>query len=62
MQGAAQKKSATPWWVGGWVRGQKRTRVKNKLWIFFNGVFELPSLKNAQKRDKQKFKNKIVLD
>jgi hypothetical protein len=39
-------KSVTPV-VGWWVRGQKRTR------IFFYRVFELPSPRNAQKRDKQ---------
>jgi hypothetical protein len=34
--------------VGGWVRGQKRTRVRFIFWIFFYRVFELPSPRNAQ--------------
>jgi hypothetical protein len=46
-QGAGQKRSATPV-VGGWVRGQKRARVR----FILNGVFELPSPGNAQKRGK----------
>jgi hypothetical protein len=38
---------------GGWVRGQKRTRVRFVFPYMFGGVFELPSPRNAQKRDKQ---------
>jgi hypothetical protein len=37
-----QNKSVTPV-VGGWVRGQKRTRVRFVFLIFFYDVFELPS-------------------
>jgi hypothetical protein len=39
--------------VGGWVRVRKRTRVRIVLKYFFNRVFELPSSRNAQKRDKK---------
>jgi hypothetical protein len=55
-----KKKSVTPV-VGGWVRGQKRTRVRFIFSIFFYRVFELPSPRNAQKRDK-KIEKKSVLD
>jgi hypothetical protein len=48
-----KNKSVTPV-VGGWVRGQKRTRVRFIFSIFFYRVFELPSPRNAQKHDKQK--------
>jgi hypothetical protein len=40
--------------VGGWVRGQKRSRVRLVFWVFFYGVFELPSPRSAQKRDQNK--------
>jgi hypothetical protein len=51
-KGAAQKKSVTPVHavVGGWVRGQKRTRVRFIFSILFYGVFELPSPRNAKKQ------------
>jgi hypothetical protein len=50
-QGAGKKtKSATPV-VSGWVRVRKRTRVRFIFSIFFYRVFELPSSRNAQKRD-----------
>jgi hypothetical protein len=47
---AKKKKSGTPV-VGGWVRVRKRTRVRFIFSIFFYRVFELPSSRNAQKRD-----------
>jgi hypothetical protein len=38
--------------VGWFLGGQKSTRVgKNKFVIFFNRIFELPSPRNAPKRD-----------
>jgi hypothetical protein len=45
-----KKKWVTPV-VGGWVAGKKRTRVRFIFSIFFYRVFELPSPRNAQKRD-----------
>jgi hypothetical protein len=53
IQGAGKTKSVTPV-VGGWVRVRKRTRVRFIFLIFFYRVFELPSSRNAQKRDKNK--------
>ena len=44
-----KKKSVTPM-VGGWVRGQKRLGSDFIFDIFYR-VFELPSPRNAQKRD-----------
>jgi hypothetical protein len=46
-----QKQIGDPQVVGGWVRGQKSTRVRFFV-DFFNRVFELPSPRNAPKRDK----------
>jgi hypothetical protein len=47
--------------VGGWVRVQKRNGVR---FIFRDLSFdiELPSPRNAQKRDKQEIEKKSVLD
>ena len=56
-----KKKSVTPV-VGRWVKVRKRTRVRFNFSIFFYRVFELPSSRNAQKRDKKKFEKKSVLD
>jgi hypothetical protein len=39
--------------VGGWVRGQKMTRVRFVFFDIFYRVFELPLPRNAQKRDKK---------
>jgi hypothetical protein len=47
---------------GAWVRGQKRTRVRFVFLIFFYGVSELPSPRNAQKREKTKQRNTIGFD
>jgi hypothetical protein len=47
-RGRQKQKSVTP---VGWVRGQKKTGVRFISPDFFNGVFELPSPRNAQKRD-----------
>jgi hypothetical protein len=50
-KGPAKQKPVTPV-VGGWVEGQKRTRVKSFFDIFCC-VLKLPSPRNAQKRDKR---------
>jgi hypothetical protein len=55
---AKQKKSGTPV-VGGWVRVRKRTRVRFIFSMFFYRVFELPSSRNAQKRDKKQIREKV---
>jgi hypothetical protein len=47
-----KNKSVTPV-VGGWVRGQKRTRVRFIFSDIFYRVFELPLPRNARKRDKK---------
>jgi hypothetical protein len=47
-KGPAKRKPVTP--VGGWVRGPKQNQGKKKRCLF-NGVFELRSPRNAQKRD-----------
>ena len=60
-KGPPKKKSVTPV-VGGWVKVRKRTRVRFIFSIFFYRVFELPSSRNAQKRDKKKIEKKSVLD
>jgi hypothetical protein len=61
FKGPAKKKSVTPV-VGGWVRVRKMTRVRFIFSIFFYRVFELPSSRNAQKRDLKKIEKKSVLD
>jgi hypothetical protein len=50
--GRKKKMAGTPVVVGG-VRVRKRTRVRFIFSIFLYRVFELPSSRNAQKRDKQ---------
>jgi hypothetical protein len=60
-RGRPKQKSVTPV-VGGWVKVRKRTRVRFFFSIFFYRVFELPSSRNAQKRDKKKLEKKSVLD
>jgi hypothetical protein len=54
-KGPLKKKPVTPV-VGGWVRGQKTEKDQDQIYLFdsFSGVFELPSPRNAQKRDKNK--------
>jgi hypothetical protein len=56
-QGAGKKQTVTPV-VGGWVRVRKRTRVRFIFLLLFYRVFELPSSRNAQKRDKTNFEKK----
>jgi hypothetical protein len=51
-RGRPKTKSVTPV-VGGWVRVRKKDGVRFIFPIFFYRVFELPSPRNAQKRDKQ---------
>jgi hypothetical protein len=52
LKGPAKKKRGTPV-VGGWVRVQIRIRVRFIFFDIFYRVFELPSSRNAQKRDKR---------
>jgi hypothetical protein len=57
FQGAAQKKSVTSV-VGGWSETKKGPGSDLFPRYLFDGVFELPSPRNAQKRDKQKSRKK----
>jgi hypothetical protein len=61
VQGAGKKKSrGPPWWVG---RSEYEKGLGSDFFLdFFYRVFELPSSRNAQKRDKTKFERKSVLD
>jgi hypothetical protein len=58
-QGAAKNEMVV---VGGWVKDQKRTRVRFIFFDVFYRVFELPSTRNAQKCDKKQIEKKSVLD
>jgi hypothetical protein len=60
-KGPANKKTGDP--RGGWV-GQSTKKDWGQIYFFdnFYRVFELPSSRNAQKRDKRKFEKKSVLD
>jgi hypothetical protein len=60
VQGAAKQTKNQV--VGGWVRGQKRTRVRFIFSVLFFRAFELSSTRNAQKRIKKKIERKSVLD
>jgi hypothetical protein len=53
-QGALKKKVTDPYVVGWFLGGQKSTRVGQVFFEIFYRVFELPSPRNAQKRDKTK--------
>jgi hypothetical protein len=58
----AQKNNLTgPYVVGWFLGGQKSTRLVRYFSRYFYRVFELPSPRNAQKRDKQ-IEKKSVLD
>jgi hypothetical protein len=52
LQGPAKTISVTPV-VGGWVRGQKRTRIRLNFNSFFHGVFELPHRETPKKMEKK---------
>ena len=56
-----KKNRGPPWWVGG---SEYEKGLGSDLFFryFFYRVFELPSSRNAQKRDKKKFEKKSVLD
>jgi hypothetical protein len=54
---ASKTKSVTPL-VGGWVKVRKRDGVRYFFSVLFYRVFELPSPRNAQKRDEQKSRKK----
>jgi hypothetical protein len=57
------KKKVTDLDVVGWfLGGQKSTRVGQIFSEIFYRVFELPSPRNVQKRDKKKIEKKSVLD
>jgi hypothetical protein len=60
-QGALKTNLTDPHVVGWFLGGQKSTRVGQILCEIFNRVFELPSPRNAQKRDKRN-QEKSVLD
>jgi hypothetical protein len=60
-RGRQKKKVGGP--RGGWV-GQRPKKDQGQIYLFdiFCGVFELPSPRNSQKRDKKKTDKKMVLD
>jgi hypothetical protein len=61
-KGPAKNKIGDP--RGGWVsQSSEYEKGPGSDFFFnrFNRVFELPSSRNAQKRDKQKFEKKSVL-
>jgi hypothetical protein len=57
-QGAGQKKTGDP--RGGWVvQSTKKDQGQKKNFDIFYRVFELPSSRNAQKRDKRQIREKV---
>jgi hypothetical protein len=58
---ALQKKMTDLGVVGWFLGGPKSTRVGPKKCEIFYRVFELPSPRNAQKRDKTKSRKKSIL-
>jgi hypothetical protein len=53
-----KKNRGPPWWVGG-SEYEKGLGWDLFFRYFFNRVFELPSSRNAQKRDKKSFREKV---
>jgi hypothetical protein len=63
VKGHSKKKVTDPYVVGWFLGGQKSTRVGQIFFgDFFYRVFELPSPRNAQKRDKKKIEKQSVWD